>query len=72
VAEKDREKIEVHKQSLHRFQMERFNLKKLNKVYGKLQYHVEVSDRFAAFEDLDAEVDINSASEMIRVSKGSS
>jgi hypothetical protein len=28
--------------------MERFNLKKLNKVEGKEKYHVEVSNMFAA------------------------
>jgi hypothetical protein len=38
--------------------MERFNLKKLNVV--------EVSHRFAALEDLDTEVEINSAWEKIR------
>jgi hypothetical protein len=45
---------------------EGFNLKKLNEVECKEQYHVEVSNRFAALEDLDAEVEINSAWEMIR------
>jgi hypothetical protein len=39
--------------------MERFNLKKLNEVGGKEQFHVEVSNRFAALEELAAEVDIN-------------
>jgi hypothetical protein len=33
--------------------MERFNLNKLNEVEGEEQYCVEVSNRFAAFEDLD-------------------
>jgi hypothetical protein len=46
--------------------MERFNHKKLNEVEDKEQYHVEVSNRFAALKDLDAEVEINSAWEMIR------
>jgi hypothetical protein len=46
--------------------MERFNLKKLNEVEGKEQYRVEVSNRFAALEDLDAEVEINSAWETIK------
>jgi hypothetical protein len=46
--------------------MERFNLKKLNDVEDKEQYRVEVSNRFAALEDLDAEVEINSAWETIR------
>jgi hypothetical protein len=46
--------------------MERFNLKKLNEVEDKEQYRVEVPNRFAALEDLDAEVEINSAWEIIR------
>jgi hypothetical protein len=45
--------------------VERFNLKKLNEVEGKEHYRVEVSKRFASLEDLDTEVEINSASEMI-------
>jgi hypothetical protein len=46
--------------------MERFNLKKLKEIEGKEQFRVEVSNRFAAQEDLDTEVEINSAWEMIR------
>jgi hypothetical protein len=46
--------------------MERFNLKKLNDVEGKEKFRVEVSNRFAALEDLDTEVEINSAWETIR------
>jgi hypothetical protein len=44
----------------------RFNLKKLNEVEGKEQYCVEVTNRFAALEDLDIEVEINSAWKMIK------
>jgi hypothetical protein len=39
--------------------MERFNLKMLNEVEGKKQYRVEVSNRFAALENLDTDVEIN-------------
>jgi hypothetical protein len=46
--------------------MERFNLKKLNKVEGKEQYHVEILNSFAALKKLDADVDINRAWETIR------
>jgi hypothetical protein len=46
--------------------MERFNLKKLNDVESKKQFRVEISQRFAALEDLDTEVEINNASETIR------
>jgi hypothetical protein len=66
VVAKVRERLAVNKQRSHRFHMERFNLKKLNGVEGKEQYRVEVSNRFAALEDLDAEAEINSAWEMIR------
>jgi hypothetical protein len=39
---------------------------KLNEVEGKEQYRIEISNRFAALENLDAEVDINRAWETIR------
>jgi hypothetical protein len=39
----------------------RFNLKNLNKVGAKEQCQVEVSNKFATLEDLDTEVEINSA-----------
>jgi hypothetical protein len=45
--------------------MERFHLKKLNETEGKGQYRVEVSIRVAALEDLDANVDIHNAWEII-------
>jgi hypothetical protein len=56
VGAKIRERIAANKQESHTFHMERFNLKKLNEVEGKEKYRVEVSNRFAALEDLDAEV----------------
>jgi hypothetical protein len=59
VVAKIRERIVVNKQGSYRFHMERFNLKKLNEVEGKVKYRVEVSNRFVALEDLDAEVEIN-------------
>jgi hypothetical protein len=45
---------------------ERFSLKKLNEVEGKEKYRIEVLNRFAALEDLDTEVEINSGWETIR------
>jgi hypothetical protein len=39
--------------------MERFNIKKLNKVEGEEQYRVEISNMSSPFENLDDEVDIN-------------
>jgi hypothetical protein len=66
VLAKFRERPAMNKQRSHRFHMERFTLKKLNEVEGKEQCRVEVSNRFAALGDLDAEVEINSAWEIIR------
>jgi hypothetical protein len=54
VVAKVRERLAVNKQRLQRFHLERFNLKKLNEVGSKEQFRVEVSNRFAALEDLDA------------------
>jgi hypothetical protein len=45
--------------------MERFNLRKLNEVEGKEQYHVEISNSFAALKNLHTEVDVNRALETI-------
>jgi hypothetical protein len=39
--------------------MVRLKLMKLNEVESKENYSVQVSNRFAALEDLDAEVEIN-------------
>ncbi|PNF35986.1 hypothetical protein B7P43_G02286 [Cryptotermes secundus] len=50
-----------------RVHMERFNIKKLNEVDSKEQYHVEISNRFAALENLDTEVDVNKVWNTIRV-----
>jgi hypothetical protein len=61
-----KEGIAVTKQGSHKFQMERFNLKKLNEIEAKDKYHVQVSNRFAALEDLDPEVEINTIWEMNR------
>jgi hypothetical protein len=40
--EKVRERPAVNKQCLHEFHVERFNLKMLNRVESKQQYHAKV------------------------------
>jgi hypothetical protein len=64
--QKNGERLAVNKHRSQRFQIQGFNLKKLNDIEVKEKYRVEVSNRFAAFEDLDNEVKINSAWETIR------
>jgi hypothetical protein len=63
---KFKEILAVRKQILYRFHMERFNLKKLYEVKGKEQYHAEISKRFSALENLDAEVGINRAWKLLQ------
>jgi hypothetical protein len=65
VVENVREGLEVNKQRKQSFHTERFNLKKLNEVDGNEQYRVEISKWFAASEDVDSGVEINSAWETI-------
>jgi hypothetical protein len=63
---KVRERLAVNKHRSCRFHPDMFNLEKLNKVQGKDKYHVEVSNKFAALEDLDADVELNGDWETIR------
>jgi hypothetical protein len=42
------EGLGVNKQRLHKFNMKRFNLNKLNVVEGKEKYHIEVSTALGA------------------------
>jgi hypothetical protein len=49
---KVRDRLAVNKQRSHSLYTERFNLKKLNDVKGKEQFRVEVSNRFAALEEI--------------------
>jgi hypothetical protein len=51
VVAKVSERLAVSKQTIHRVHMESFNLKKLNEVESKEQYHVEISNRFAAMKN---------------------
>jgi phosphoglycolate phosphatase-like HAD superfamily hydrolase len=61
-----RGRISVSKRARQTFDVERFNLKKLDDVEVKEQYKVEISNRFAALESLDESFDINNAWESIR------
>jgi hypothetical protein len=58
---KVRKRLSVSKQVLQKFDMERFNLKKLNDMEVKEEYQVKFSNRFEGFENLDDILDINRA-----------
>jgi hypothetical protein len=66
VVAKLRERISVNKQARQKFDLERFDLKKLDDIEVKEKYQVEISNRFAALESLDESFSINNAWESIR------
>jgi len=59
VIAKVREKLAVGKQAAQRFDRQRFNLRKLNELEVRKQYQIEITNRFAAFENLDDDEDVN-------------
>ena len=63
---KVRERLAVSKQAAQRFDGERFNLKKLNEVEVRKQYQIEITNRFAALENLSDDEDINRAWETFK------
>ena len=52
VVAKFREKLAVNKQAAQKFDMDRFNFRKLNDLEFRKQYQIEISNKFAALEDL--------------------
>jgi len=52
-----RERLAVGKQAAQRFDRQRFNLRKLNESEVREQYQIEITNRFAALENFNGEVD---------------
>jgi hypothetical protein len=61
-----REGFAVRKQAAQKFDGERFNLRKLNELEFKEKYQTEITNRFAALENLIVDEDVNSAWENIK------
>jgi hypothetical protein len=61
-----RKRISVSKRARQKFDLERFDLEKLDDIEVKEKYQVEISNRFTALESLDESSDINNAWESIR------
>jgi hypothetical protein len=66
VVAKLRARISVSKTARQNYDLERFDLKKLDDVEVKEKYQVKISNTFAALESLDESFDINNAWESIR------
>jgi hypothetical protein len=68
VVAKARERLAVSKQASQTFEGERSDLRKINELEVRKQYQIEITKRFAAFENLDNYGDINRAWENIKMS----
>jgi hypothetical protein len=66
VAAKLRKRLLVSKRGAQKFDMQRFYLRKLNDAEVKEQYQIKITNRFAALENFDDNVDMNRAWENIR------
>jgi len=66
VVAKFRERLAVHKQAAQKFEGERFNLRKLKELEVKDKYQIEITNRFAALENLNVDEDVNRVWENIK------
>jgi len=66
VIAKVRERLAVGKQATQRCDRQRFNLRKLNEPEVRQQYQIEITNRFAALENLNNDEDINRTWENIK------
>jgi len=66
VVAKLRERLAVRKQAAQNFDGERFNLRKLNEPGVKEKFQIEITNRFAAFEKLNGDENVNRAWENIK------
>ena len=66
MVEKVRERLAVRKQAAQKSDGRRFNLRKLNHLEVRKQYQIEITNRFAALENVSEDEDINRAWERIQ------
>ena len=61
-----RERLAVRKQATQKFEGERFNLSKLNEMEVKEKHQTEITNRFAALQNLNIDEDVNRVWENIK------
>ena len=66
VIAKVRERLTVGKQAAQRLDRQRFNLSKLNDLEVRKQYQIDITNRFAALENMNEDEDINRTWENIK------
>jgi hypothetical protein len=67
VVAKFKETLTVREKATQKFNGERFNLRKLNELEVMEQYHIKITNRFTALENLSGDEGINRALESIEV-----
>jgi hypothetical protein len=60
------ERLAVCKQAAQKFDVERFNQKKLSELEVRTQYQIDISNMFVALENLNDSEDIHTACETIK------
>ena len=63
---KVRERLAVRKQAAQKSDGGRFNLRKLNNLEVRKQYQIQITNRFAALENVSEDEDINRGWESIK------
>jgi len=66
VVAKFKERLAVSKQAAQSCDAEKFNLRKLNELEVRKQYEIEITNMFAALENLSDNEDINKVWETIK------
>jgi hypothetical protein len=66
VIAKVRERLAEGKQAAQRLDRQRFNLSKLNDLEVRKQYQIDITNRFAALENLNEDEDVNRTWENIK------
>jgi len=64
--QKVRERLAVCVQAAQRFDRQRFNLRKLNEPEVREEYQIEITNMFAALENLNDDEDVNRTWENIK------
>ena len=66
VVAKVRERLTLSQQTPQKFDMERFHLRKLNKLEVRKQYQIEITNRFAALDNAGDGENVNKVWENIK------
>jgi glycine betaine/choline ABC-type transport system substrate-binding protein len=67
VVAKLREKLAVSKQAAQKFDGGKFNLRKLNEAEVKNKYQIEITNRFAALENLNTDEEVNRVGKQLMI-----